>query len=70
MRPTVEQCLASPYFDKVRQFSVIKSSSNNVVIPIEEKTQIRLKELRIEFQKIVNDYQQSTKSADFLMGSE
>lgn len=62
LRPNVEQCLASPYFDKVRKFSVVKHASRQVVLPMEMKTMSR-GELRAEFSKMVNDYQKS-KSAN------
>ncbi len=37
-----------------------------VILPIEEKSYLSLKEIRQEFRKIVNDYEQSVsvKSAD------
>ena len=37
LRPNVEQCLASPYFDKVRKFLVVKHASKQVVLPMELK---------------------------------
>jgi hypothetical protein len=61
LRPNVEQCLASPYFDKVRKFSVVKHASKQVVLPMELK-KMNITELRAEFSKMVNDYQKS-KSA-------
>mgnify|MGYP006969969091 CR=1 FL=1 len=40
-----------------------------VILPIEEKSYLSLKEIRQEFRKIVNDYEQSAsvKSADLVL---
>ena len=57
--PTVEQCLASPYFEKVKAFSNDKKAKEQVVLDIENHQDLSMLQLRKEFNKIVNDYQQS-----------
>ncbi len=59
LRPSVEQCLASPYFDKVRTFSKVINASQQVDMAIEDLTYLSLKEIRSEFNKIVNYYEDS-----------
>jgi mitogen-activated protein kinase 1/3 len=59
MRPTVEQCLASPYFDKVRGFSKVINASQQVEMAIEDLTYLSLKDIRVEFNKIINYYEDS-----------
>jgi len=59
LRPNVEQCLASPYFDRVRSFSKVVNASQQVEMAIEELTYLSLKEIRAEFNKIVNYYEDS-----------
>ena len=62
LRPNVEQCLASPYFDKVRGLYEVSSAPAQVDLHIENKD-MSLSELREEFCLIVNDYQQSSKNS-------
>jgi len=66
LRPTVEQCLQSPYFNKVRQFSTISRAPTKVSMDIENVAQLAIKDIREEFTKIVNDYNESKshKSSD------
>ena len=59
MRPTVEQCLASPYFDKVRGFSKVINASQQVEMAIEDLAYLSLKDIRVEFNKIINYYEDS-----------
>ena len=59
VRPTVEQCLASPYFDKVRNFSKVVNASYQVEMAIEDQAYLSLKDIRTEFNKIVNYYEDS-----------
>ena len=56
LRPTVEQCLASPYFDKVRNMYQVVDAQKQVQLEIENRD-LSMAELREEFLKIVNDYQ-------------
>lgn len=56
LRPTVEQCLQSPYFEKVRNFAKKEDAKIQVNLEIEHKN-LTIDELRYEFNKIVNDYQ-------------
>lgn len=48
-RPTTAECLASPYFDSVRNFSKVKNAKKQVKLSIETKDEISIKELRTEF---------------------
>lgn len=59
LRPSVEQCIASPYFDTVRTFSVVKPADQIVKLDIEDRN-LSLEELRAEFCKIVNFYEKSS----------
>lgn len=68
LRPTIEQVLTSPYFEKVRSFSDDRCAKHQVNLDIETRD-MTVQEMRHEFTKIVNDYMQSTsnQSADLLM---
>ena len=62
LRPTAEECLQSPYFDNVRQFSKVKHAKKQVSLPIENKAEITLKEIREEFNEVINDFQMQFSS--------
>lgn len=59
LRPTVEQCLQSPYFEKVRRFSKVINASQQVEMAIEDLNYLSLLEIRAEFNKIINYYEDS-----------
>lgn len=62
LRPTVEQCLSSPYFNKVRSFAEVKTAKRQVQLPIEDRN-LTIAEMRSEFQIIVNDYRISSNKS-------
>lgn len=56
-RPTVEQCLESPYFDEVRQFGVPYDALNEVDLKFEQmEGYLSLKDLRQLFLHEIENY--------------
>lgn len=53
-RPTAEECLQSPYFEAVKNFSKVKTAKKKVKLNIETQEEIHIKELRSEFNLVIN----------------
>jgi hypothetical protein len=48
--------LLSPYFDGVRHFSKVETASSQVILKIEENEKLTIKDIRAEFNKIIEDF--------------
>jgi len=51
--------LQSPYFDGVRHFSKVETAQSQVILKIEENEDLTIKDIRAEFNKIIDDFNKS-----------
>ena len=56
-RPTAEECLKNPYFNKVKQFSVVQNADKTVSFEFERKSFVSMVEIRQLMLKEVAYYQ-------------